>query len=207
MRSTRTVVQLIPGSYALTLGVTDQAGCSTALVFTGQTAACNGSGKARATQTITVPPAVVVAPAAVTREKISPSTFRAATSGSSVRAASVTARKRKRASGATVTYAVNQDARVVFTVKRRSSGRKVRHAKHTTCDRPTKQNAHRKRCIRDLAVKGSFTRAGRAGTNTFRFTGRLNGKRLAPGRYRLLATPTANGEVGKAASANFRITR
>ena len=56
-----------------------------------------------------------------------------------------------------------------------------------------------------VTLKGSFTRAGLAGTNTFRFTGRLNGKRLRPGRYRLVATPTANGKTGRAASASFRI--
>ena len=39
------------GSYPVTLTVTDDAGCSTALVFTGQTAYCNGGPSARVTQT------------------------------------------------------------------------------------------------------------------------------------------------------------
>ena len=38
--------------------MTDHAGCSTKVVFTGQTASCNGSAKARATRTVTVPPAI-----------------------------------------------------------------------------------------------------------------------------------------------------
>jgi 6-phosphogluconolactonase (cycloisomerase 2 family) len=43
------------GNYTVTLTVTDDAGCSTSQVFTGQTASCNGSQAARTTHTITIP--------------------------------------------------------------------------------------------------------------------------------------------------------
>jgi DNA-binding beta-propeller fold protein YncE len=43
-----------PGSYVATLTVTDDEGCSTRFVFTGQTASCNGGPSARAQRTITV---------------------------------------------------------------------------------------------------------------------------------------------------------
>jgi YVTN family beta-propeller protein len=43
-----------PGEYQVTLTVTDEEGCSTALVYTGQTAACNGSPLAVASTTIEV---------------------------------------------------------------------------------------------------------------------------------------------------------
>jgi DNA-binding beta-propeller fold protein YncE len=192
-----------PGSYTVTLTVTDQAGCALSIVYTGQTASCNGSAKARATQTITVPPAPVIMPpvAAVGKENISPSVFSAKPGGPSALAA----KKRKRTYGAKVTYTLNVAASVRFTVQRRSDGRKVKHAKKTTCDRPTKHNRKKQKCTRYVTLKGSFTRAGLTGTNTFRFTGRLNGKRLPPGKYRLIATPTANTKTGLAATANFRI--
>ncbi len=50
-----------PGQYQGTLTLTDNEGCSTALVFTGQTAYCNGSAEARQTQALKVAfPAVQV---------------------------------------------------------------------------------------------------------------------------------------------------
>jgi PKD domain len=43
-----------PGEYLVTLTVTDDEGCSTKLVYAGQTASCNGSQLAVASSTITV---------------------------------------------------------------------------------------------------------------------------------------------------------
>ena len=43
-----------PGTYVARLTLTDDQGCSTELVFTGQTAYCNGSAQASTTRTVTV---------------------------------------------------------------------------------------------------------------------------------------------------------
>lgn len=52
------------GSYAVTLTVTDDEGCSARLVFTGQTASCNGLPRAYVAHTVTVAaPSTPVAPA------------------------------------------------------------------------------------------------------------------------------------------------
>ena len=45
-----------PGTFTPTLRVTDNENCSTALVFTGTSAHCNGSPQARSSQTITIRP-------------------------------------------------------------------------------------------------------------------------------------------------------
>jgi hypothetical protein len=96
---------------------------------------------------------------------------------------------------------------VRFTVQQPQAGRKVKHGKKTTCDRPTTKNAKRKKCTRTVTLTGSFTLTGVAGTNKFHFTGRLNGKRLAPGKYTLVVTPQANGKIGRAATVSFKIIR
>jgi hypothetical protein len=48
---------------------------------------------------------------------------------------------------------------------------------------------------------------GAAGSERCRFTGRIGGKRLKPGSYKLVATPTANGQTGLPVRARFRIIK
>jgi hypothetical protein len=56
-------------------------------------------------------------------------------------------------------------------------------------------------------VAGSFRRGRGAGADRFSFTGRVGGYALRPGRYRLVATPTVAGRVGRTLHAGFRIAR
>jgi hypothetical protein len=116
-------------------------------------------------------------------------------------------RKRKAARGTKVGFTLNTAASVRFTVTRRIRGRKVKKGKKTVCLKPTRKNRKRKSCKRTVALKGSFSRTGVAGANSFHFSGRLRGRKLKPGRYRLVATPSAGGVKGKPTSSAFRIVR
>ncbi|HYH54495.1 MAG TPA: IPT/TIG domain-containing protein [Solirubrobacterales bacterium] len=64
--------------------------------------------------------------------------------------------------GAAITYRLSEAARTKFTIQRRD-GKRYRR------------------------LPGAFTHRGSSGTNRFRFTGRLSRRKLAPGRYRLMA--------------------
>jgi hypothetical protein len=68
------------------------------------------------------------------------------------------------------------------------------------CVRPTEANRSAHTCTLLVTLPGSFTSAGNAGTDHFRFTGRLDGDKLAVGHYRLIATPTTDGKTGLTAS-------
>jgi hypothetical protein len=100
-----------------------------------------------------------------------------------------------------VTYTLSGPATVKFRVKRRARGRRV----GKRCVKATKRNRGKRRCSRYANVRGSFTRRGVAGHNRFRFSGRLGGKKLEPGRYRLVAVARdANGK-SRARRARFTI--
>jgi hypothetical protein len=142
---------------------------------------------------------IAIAPAPrprLSRLRLSPAVFRAARSGPSVKAAGARV-------GTRVGYSLDIASSVRFTVERARGGRRV----GGRCVRPTRRNRTRTRCTRYVTVRGSFKRGRRAGADRFRFTGRLAGGALAPGRYRLVATPTANSKVGRPGRASFRIVR
>jgi Glycine rich protein len=109
------------------------------------------------------------------------------------------------ARGTRVSYTLSEAASVRFTVARALPGRRVGRR----CVRPTRANAKRRHCTRFRTVSGSFTRAVRpAGTDAFRFSGRLRGRALRPGRYRMTGVPTdVAGNRGRRFSARFTILR
>jgi len=126
----------------------------------------------------------------------SPSRFRAAPSG-----ASIAARRRY---GTRVSFALNVAAAVTFTVDAVLPGRKDAHGH---CNKPGRANRRARACQRLVPVRGSFSVAGATGTNTLHFTGRLGGRRLAPGGYVFLATPLAGARRGLSARGSFSILR
>jgi hypothetical protein len=54
---------------------------------------------------------------------------------------------------------------------------------------------------------GSVEIAGKAGPNSYRFRGKIHGHALGPGRYRLLLSARADGEISAVASIGFTIAR
>jgi len=113
-----------------------------------------------------------VAPA-ITRLALSPIAFRAARSGPALAAAT----------GTRLSLALSEAAEVRFGVARRAAGRRVGGG----CRRPSAHNIGRPRCVRWIPLRGRAERSLSAGPHALRFRGRLGGRTLRPGRYRLLA--------------------
>jgi hypothetical protein len=140
------------------------------------------------------PPPPVVKTLSVSSLKLSPRTFRAAPKGASI--------TKKKKTGTTVSYRISLAATTKFTVESPQPGRKS----GKKCVKP-KRGKKGKRCTRYVVLKGSFKHAGKAGTNKFRFSGRVGGKKLRPGSYRLVAVASAGATKSKLKRANFKIIR
>ena len=103
--------------------------------------------------------------------------------------------------GTTVSYKLSEAANIVFSVQRKLAGRK----QGKKCVAKRKRG---KRCTALKLVKGSFSRASSAGTNSFHFSGYLSGKKLRPGSYRMSAVPTdAAGNKGAVFKGTFNVRR
>ena len=102
------------------------------------------------------------------------------------------ARFRAAHAGASVTERTRRGARVSFRLSERA---KVRFM--------VQRAGHRHRTVR-----GSFVRRAAEGLNRFAFTGRLRGRALRPGRYRLRAVATDQaGNASRVVRRRFRIVR
>jgi hypothetical protein len=126
--------------------------------------------------------------------RITPRTFRAAGSGPTVAPA-------RRRDAALVSLTLDRAATVRLTVERASRGRRA----GGRCVKGTRADPRARRCTRYTTLAGAFTHRGVAGANRLRFTGRVSARRLRPGRYHLVATPSADGLRANAARASFRI--
>jgi hypothetical protein len=121
---------------------------------------------------------------------VKPSKFRAGNV-----AGAVVSRRKKAAApiGTTVTYGLSAAGTVEFSIERRVDGRRV----GKTCQKKTAANSLRKKCALYKPIKGGFSVSGVTGSNAFKFSGRVGGKSLKPGSYRL--TAVANGSLRKVA--------
>ena len=103
----------------------------------------------------------------------------------------------------TVRFTLSVAATVTFAIERELPGRLTRGR----CMAPTRSDRHHRRCTRSVVLRGTTVIAGRAGTDAFTFTGRIGGRALVPGRYRLLATPSTDGIAGQQRQTTFGIRR
>jgi hypothetical protein len=121
-----------------------------------------------------------------------------------------TARKpvhKGRKRGTTLRFTLSEAARVKVAVERKSSGRRVKVAGKRRCVKPTKANATKPRCTRYLPA-GALSVDGNSGANALKLTGKLGGKTLKPGRYRLTLTAVDGAKLGsKPLRLAFRIFR
>lgn len=126
--------------------------------------------------------------------KLSPTRFTAATTGPSILTSGTL--------GTRVNFTFNEQAKVTFRVQRLRIGRQL----NGHCRAPTHPNRKAKRCNLYVIVKGGFTWSGKPGPNTFRFTGRINGRRLAPGGYRIAASARdTSGSLATPARVTFTV--
>ena len=128
---------------------------------------------------------------------ITPSSFAASPSGATISSAVASAKKKY---GATISYRDSLVATTTFTIFHEVSGRK----QGGSCKRPAKSNRHGKRCT-ILTTSGGFSHADRAGTNSLHFSGRLKGKKLVKGAYKLRAVPHNAAGNGIALSRSFTV--
>ena len=130
------------------------------------------------------PPPDITAPAFVGQVRVKPSRFAVP-------------------KGTTFRYGLSEDARVAFTIERRSAGRKV----GGKCVRATRANRRRKSCTRFVRATG-FAQQGKLGANARKFSGRVGKRKLTAGRYRaaLRATDAAGNRSG-VRRVSFRVVR
>jgi hypothetical protein len=175
------------GSPTIDAGTADQIG---PLDFDGNPRALGAAPDIGAFEFVPLPAAGQIQSLAV-----APKAFRSASAGAAITSAR---KKRKAPVGARVNYSLSAAATTQFKVERKTTGRRVKGK----CRKQTKANRTKKKCPLYRPLKPGFTHSGPAGQNKFKFSGRLGGKRLKPGAYRLVGT--AGGATRR---ASFKIVK
>jgi PKD domain len=104
--------------------------------------------------------------------------------------------------GTTFRFALDRPAAVQLAFSRIAAGRQ----EGARCVKATKANDGAPRCDRSQA-RGTLEMAGESGQNAYGFRGKIRGRALEPGRYRLLVTALADGQASAAAPIEFTIVR
>ena len=174
---TPTHVYATPGDYRVALTVSDDKGITTTV-----------------SKTVTVAPGTVFKPltvASISSFGLNPRAFRAAGRGSAL----------ARDTGTDISYRDSAAALTRFTVFRAErgvkQGRTCRKADHGRTGRA---------CTRFVRV-GHFSHQDVPGLNRIHFSGRVHGRKLRPGRYRLQAIPRIHGRGGRPVVMSFRVVR
>lgn len=144
---------------------------------------------------------------ALSRLRLSPYRFAAAPHGASLAKAPKAKRgkhaRKARTPGTTITYTDARPGTVTFTVLRPLSGE--RRGKGCVA-RSRKRRRHGRACTFYKSA-GSFTHRDSAGAQRLYFTGRVHGRKLSRGAYRLQAVAKyAGGERSATLTASFRIS-
>jgi hypothetical protein len=142
-----------------------------------------------------------LAPAKIRRLQVVPRAFRAAPRGPAFLDRSG---KGRPPYGTHVRFSLSRQARVEFKVERVARRRAQRCLRSRRSDAAARRKP---RCTRLVQIRGAFALTGSARRNRVRFRGRIGGRRLKPGRYRLVATPTVDRRRGRPVAVTFRITR
>ena len=102
--------------------------------------------------------------------------------------------------GTTFSFRLDQPATVTLRIQRKLPGRRVGRV----CRRPTLLLRSRPRCTR-LVLKATLRRTARVGLNRIRFSGRIRGRALRPGRYRAAFTAANAAGTSPLRALSFRI--
>jgi hypothetical protein len=170
------------GDYTATLTVTDDIGCSTAQIFTGQTMSCNGGPAAEKSHQAMVTAQPPPPPPMVTKLHLLRDTFTA-----SHKPTPLGPPTPKQGTGTEISFSLNEAALVHFSIRHlprrpNPSGPKVPH---------------------------TFNRRLGAGKQSVRFSGTLDHHTLHPGGYELFARAVdeASGYRSPKVSAKFAVLR
>jgi YVTN family beta-propeller protein len=186
-----THVYAAAGTYTARVTATDDQGCSTAFIFTGQTASCNGGPSATKTVTVVVPLLLPVI------SSLSQSHAKWRESNAVPRIS----RKRKPPIGTTFFFGLNTPASVSFVFSHSLTGREVAGS----CVVPTRKNHKNHRCSRTVTFAPLIV-AGDADVTTVSFAGRLSAaEKLPAGSYTLTATASVSGNISTSRKLHFII--